>query len=161
MIYPMILKKRKILQILRGFYYKHGQGLILMNLDELYLILILPTSQKFLFVSNVFDIFPIILWATALCYVNVAGAMWRITGHNIHVWKVIKQKVIAKPYVKLWQNNKVATSFVCNLIGPKVTVLATGVNCWVTLSRRCNYRLSCQFSSTDILKMRVCRPFSI
>ena len=91
---------------------------------------------------------------TALCYVNVAGAMWRITGHDIHLSKVIEQKVLGKPYVKHWQNIKLTTSFVCNLLGPKVTVLATGVNCWVTLSRRCSYRLSHQFSSTDILKKR-------
>ena len=75
MIYPMILKKRQILQTLRGFYI-HGQGQILMTLSALMYEphLILYTNQifyqKFYFVSHIESRFY------TLAYMFIAVLPW-------------------------------------------------------------------------------------
>ena len=42
-----------------------------------------PYKLDFFICYKCFNIFPIILWTAALCCVNVAGALWRKTGHDI------------------------------------------------------------------------------
>ena len=68
MIYPVILKKRHIFQILRWFY-KHGQGQILMTLSALMYEphLILSTNKKFhLFHISSHAFIPILYMSIAL-----------------------------------------------------------------------------------------------
>ena len=73
MIYPMILKKRQILQTLRGFYI-HGQGQILMTLSALmyepHLILYSDILSGILFVSHIESRFY------TLAYMFIAVLPW-------------------------------------------------------------------------------------
>ena len=81
-----------ISQILRGFH-THGQGQILMTLlalmYEIYLVLI--TNQIFFNLLMCLIFFRLCCeQTTALCYVNIAGAMWRIIGHEFMYQRSLK-----------------------------------------------------------------------
>ena len=87
----------------------------------------------------------ILIFPTALYYINIADIVY------MHVSMVTKQNFITRVC-----KTKIFTCVVCILLAIEVTVLPSGVDCWVTLSKRYSYRLSQQFSSTDILKTNVC-----
>ena len=87
----------------------------------------------------------ILIFPTALYYVNIADAVY------MHVLMVIKQNFITRVCITM-----ISTCVARILLAIDVTVLPSGVDCWVTLSKRYSYRLSQHFSSTDILKTNVC-----
>ena len=92
----------------------------------------------------------ILIFPTVLYYVIIAD----VVHIYMHVSVVMKQNFITRVCITRCLNKNLYMRSPCLAID--VTVLPSGVDCWVTLSQRYSYRLSQHFSSTDILKMNAC-----